>query len=163
MALLDKIEKYISMMKSFYEVERSIINAVLQRQALHEELIKNSRSMELPAFQNFGTKIITRIRNQNVIIVQNIKKWRKFLQGDKAMFLLPNSNDCALCSLIRGRDLQSRGGIPLRKLKFFCENYVFFVPKNEQQIHKELAIVYKRLKQELYTAPELGYYKKIWE
>ena len=78
--------------------------------------------------------------------MQNVQKWKKFLQDTRATFLLPNTEDCVVNSLLQGRDLQSRGGIPLRKFRYFCENYVFFVPKNEAQINKELAIVYKRLK-----------------
>ena len=41
--------------------------------------------------------------------------------------------------------MQTKGGIPLRKLFFFLDNNLFFVPKDRLSIDKKLVVAFKHM------------------
>jgi len=66
-----------------------------------------------------------------------------------------------ICSILEDRSLQTRGGIVVRKIRFFFKNFALFMPKNDARIGRELTLVFRRLNKELYSRQELMQFKKL--
>ena len=106
-----------------------------------------------------------------VNIINLVRKWSKHLNNPEIAYVTSINNllsprggtvygECILCSILNDNSIQTKGGIPMRKLKFFLDDIRWFLPLSEAKIEKKLDIVFKRIEQTVFTGPELGYFKK---
>jgi hypothetical protein len=154
--LLDSIEGYLMALKGFYEIERSIGNAFKSREAYIVELINISQNMDLKAFENHGVNLILKIRSMTINIINLVRKWSKHLSNPEIAYVTSintvlsprgaqKNSQCILCQILNDNSIQTKGGIPMRKLKFFLDDIRWFLPLSETKIEKKLAIVFNKI------------------
>jgi len=128
--------------------------------------------MDLKAFENHGVSLILKIRSMTVNIINLVRKWSKHLNNPEIAYVTSINNiisprggkaygECILCSILNDNSIQTKGGIPMRKLKFFLDDIRWFLPLSEAKIEKKLDVVFKKIEQTVFTGPELGYFTKI--
>jgi hypothetical protein len=131
-------------------------NAFKSREAYVLELINLSQNMDLKAFEEYGVSLIMKIRSMTMNIINLVRKWSKHLSNPEIAYITSintalsprgtsSYSECILCQILNENSIQGKGGIPMRKLKFFLEDTRWFIPLSEAKIEKKLAIVFKKI------------------
>ena len=88
---LNRLERYLTFMKSYYDTETSVRNIYQERTNAVEELILVSRSFDQEKFEAKGIRLILQIRFLTVQLVHTIKKWKAKLQRATATFFIADA------------------------------------------------------------------------
>ena len=88
---LNRLERYLTFMKSFYNTETSVRNIYQERANALEELTLVSRSFDQEQFEAKGIRLILSIRFLTVQLVHTIKKWKAMLQRATATFFIADA------------------------------------------------------------------------
>lgn len=83
---LNRLEKYLKLMQSFYDTETSIRNIYQERSGLIQDLIVVSRSYDQENFETKGIRLLLAIRVLTVKLTDTVKRWKSMLQRATATF-----------------------------------------------------------------------------
>ena len=83
---LNRLEKYLKLMQSYYDTETSIRNIYQERSGLIQDLIVVSRSYDQENFETKGIRLLLAIRVLTVKLTDTVKRWKSMLQRATATF-----------------------------------------------------------------------------
>ena len=86
--MLANLNRYLHMMREYYETEVRICNVYQEREKIARELITMSQSFDLDKFRVSGGALVLKLRMLTVQLVYAVRRWKELVKRATATFSL---------------------------------------------------------------------------
>ena len=92
-SMLASLNRYLLMMRDYYETEVRIRNVYQEREKAARQLINLSQSIDLDNFRVTGGALVLKLRMLTVQLVYAVRRWKELVHRASATFTLGQARD----------------------------------------------------------------------